>query len=62
MLMSPWIERVICLMVGGTIGMVVMACCAAAGNADRQMERRHCSRIEPLEPWPPPPPQKTNPS
>ena len=36
--MSPWIVGSICLVAGGTIGAIVMACCAVARDADQRAE------------------------
>jgi rubredoxin len=36
--MSPWIVGPICLVAGGLLGVIVMACCCAARDADRRAE------------------------
>ena len=36
--MSPWIVGPICLVAGGLLGVIVMACCCAARDADREAE------------------------
>lgn len=37
--MSIWIGRAICLIIGAAFGAVIMACMAAAGKADEQVEK-----------------------
>jgi hypothetical protein len=36
--MWEWVIRLICLSIGGVIGLVVMACCAMARDADQRAE------------------------